>query len=100
MTKWRHPHEHLDEVKCKTHPKYKVMRQPRSRCPDCWVAWIERNLCREFRGEAEEFLAECLERYAAIAMGQSARHWQEMKEFELQAEGGHDNPHTPKPKRY
>ena len=53
---WCSPYEKLDEVKCKKHPTYKVMRQPRVPCDDCWVAWIERNIQTPIRGEQKEFL--------------------------------------------
>lgn len=29
--------------KCKKHPKYKVMRQPRCLCEACWWLWMVNN---------------------------------------------------------
>lgn len=28
--------------KCKKHPTYKVLRQPRASCEDCWRMWIDK----------------------------------------------------------
>ena len=61
---WYLPYEKLDEVKCKKHPKYKVMREPRVPCNDCWVAWVERNLQVDIRGENKDFIIKAMHTFA------------------------------------
>ena len=30
--------------KCKKHPRYKIIRQPKSSCRACWLQWWEKQL--------------------------------------------------------
>lgn len=30
--------------KCKTHPSYKLLREPRSECSTCWFMWIVKEI--------------------------------------------------------
>ena len=61
---WYSQYEHLDKVKCKKHPKYKVMRQPRVACPDCWSAWLSRNLNIILVGKEKDFVIKSLQTFA------------------------------------
>jgi hypothetical protein len=31
---------YLARNKCKTHPSYKAIKQPKAQCDDCWTIWL------------------------------------------------------------